>query len=417
MNKLLPFTLLFLFASCQEHKAPASQNQGIDHAAIKEDLDEILSDLSNSYVYLADKKVNLECIREHYEKRIPEIQTEEETVLFFEYLLDEFYDNHVMLNTNRNSSYRLYSPIYLKLEGERIVVSSVWQSQLEPLHNNIVGAELMDFNGLKPEELIAQFPTHCQDKSLPEVKEWIINKAIAGRYNESRILGLKLVDGQTLQLNMDKLKVMENKGLLSSYTVDSIAVIRLNNSLGMNALIPAFDEAIDNLPANQGLILDLRNTVDGGNSYVARAIMGRFIDRIQAYQTHQMPEQYDDGPIIPRIWTEQVNPRGITYQRPIVVLVGRWTGSMGEGLAIGLDGMKRAHIIGSEMERLAGEMSGFSFKHQSFGYRLSTARLFHLNGTAREEYLPTHYVAQTTNKRDQVLEQALETLKKLVQEP
>jgi carboxyl-terminal processing protease len=37
-----------------------------------------------------------------------------------------------------------------------------------------------------------------------------------------------------------------------------------------------------------------------------------------------------------------------------VVLVGRWTASMGEGMAIGLDAMKRATIVGTRMAGLNG---------------------------------------------------------------
>ena len=83
----------------------------IDRLKIKEDLEEILLDISSSYVYLKDKNIDLECIRKHYTNQIKNIKTNEEVVLFFENLLNEFCDSHLILNTNVNSSYRLYSPI------------------------------------------------------------------------------------------------------------------------------------------------------------------------------------------------------------------------------------------------------------------------------------------------------------------
>lgn len=126
-------------------------------------------------------------------------------------------------------------------------------------------------------------------------------------------------------------------------------------------------------------------------------------------------EQYIGNPIIERSWTEYVNPRKEQYKKPVVILVGRWTGSMGEGLAIGFEGMERAEIVGSEMERLAGEMNGFSFKNQSFGYRLSTTRLFHINGTPREKYVPTNYVTQMTTKKDEVFEKGIELINNSVE--
>ncbi|MEM9822885.1 MAG: S41 family peptidase, partial [Bacteroidota bacterium] len=121
----------------------------------------------------------------------------------------------------------------------------------------------------------------------------------------------------------------------------------------------------------------------------------------------------EENPKVERSWIEYVSPREITYDKPLVVLAGRWTGSMGEGMTVGLDGMGRAEVVGSEMERLAGEMNGFSFKNQSFGYRLSTAKLFHINGTPREKYVPKHYVEQSTTQSDEVLEKGIELINKM----
>ena len=213
---------------------------------------------------------------------------------------------------------------------------------------------------------------------------------------------------------MDKLKLKQNSELLKSTIENGIGIIRVNNSLGNNSLINEFDETLGKLMNTKGLIIDLRNTVDGGNSYVARGIMSRFINETKPYQKHWTKEKYDGNPMVVRSWIEYVSPRKEQYKQPVVILVGRWTGSMGEGLAIGFEGMERAEIVGSEMERLAGEMSGFSFKNQSFGYRLSTAKLFHINGTPREKYLPTNYVVQTTTEKDETFEKGIELIKKKV---
>ena len=79
----------------------------------------------------------------------------------------------------------------------------------------------------------------------------------------------------------------------------------------------------------------------------------------------------------------------------------------------GFEGMGRAEIIGSEMRRLAGEVYDFSFKHQKYGYKLSTAKLYHINGTIREKYVPTNYVKQSTNEKDEVLEKGIELINKM----
>ena len=94
-----------------------------------------------------------------------------------------------------------------------------------------------------------------------------------------------------------------------------------------------------------------------------------------------------------------------------MVLAGRWTGSMGEGLAIGMEALNRGIVVGTEMERLAGEMNGFPFSYQNYGYRLSTAKVFHVNGTPREMFIPKEYVTQTTMTKDQCMERAFNILR------
>jgi len=338
-------------------------------------------------------------------------------VLFFEYLLDEFYDSHLILNTNRASSYRLYAPIYGSFKDGKTIITEVWSSQISEAMPDVVGAEVMQINGVDFQVAIDNFPTRCSDKQAPEVREWIGNKVLAGRYNEPRKLTLKLRTGRVVDWwDMNTVAYRANDRLLTTKRTGNLGVIRLLNSLGKNELINAFDQALEELWDTEGLVLDLRNTVDGGNTYVARGIMGRFITEAQPYQRHWTRERYDGGPAVERSWVEYVSPRGETYTKPVVVLVGRWTGSMGEGTAIGMDGMGRAEIVGTEMERLAGEVDGFSFKHQSYGYRISWAKLFHIDGTPREAYVPKNYVRQTTRLRDEILEAGLELLKKKVAE-
>ena len=390
-----------------------SQGNKIDQNKIKEDLNEIITDISNNYIYLEEKNVDLNCIRQYYEKQIPNIKTEEETVLFFEYLLDEFYDNHLTLRTNRKSSFRLFAPIYTTIENSKPIISNVWQTQINNLNQNIIGAEIIKFNGIDFERVINDFPTHCNDKNLPEIKEWIANKILAGRYNEPRILSLKLPNNKVVQYDLDSIVLINNDKLLTTKVVSEIGIIRINNSLGNDNLVSEFDKNLDKLSNTKGLIIDLRNTIFGGDSYEARGIMSRFIKKPKPYQKHSFIAKSKNNPDIKRSWVEYVSPRLEQYEKPVIILVGRWTGSMGEGLAIGFEGMERAEIVGSEMRRLAGEVYDFGFKHQRYGYKLSTAKLYHVNGTIREKYTPTNYVKQTTTEKDETLEKGIELINKM----
>jgi hypothetical protein len=389
------------------------QNKSVDHKLIKEDLDLILNTISNNYVYLEDKSVDFDCLEEYYGKLVSDIKTEEETVLFFEYLLDEFYDNHLTLRTNTNASYRLFAPVYSTIKDGKSIITNVWQTQIEGLNENIIGAEILRFNGVDFQTMIADFPCHCNDKGLLETREWIANKVLCGRYDQPRNLTIKLLDGSVVDLDLDRLIIKSDKGLLSTSRLDNIGLIRINNSLGNDDLVTAFDKALDELRDSRGLIIDLRNTVFGGDSYEARGIMSRFIREPKPYQRHAFTARSEHNPDVERNWVEYVSPRLEAYDKPVLVLVGRWTGSMGEGLAIGFEGMGRGIVVGTEMRRLAGEVYDFGFKHQWYGYKLSTTRLFHMNGISREDYSPSVYVEQSTNLKDETLERALEYLQSL----
>lgn len=387
-----------------------SQNTEIDQLKIKEDLKVILTNFTQSYVYLDDKNVDLKCIWDNYQNDIPKIKNRTDVVLFFEYLLNEFYDNHLTLTTNTQSSYRLFAPIYTSLINDKSIVTNVWHSQIETLSHEIIGSELLKFNDLSIEQIIKQFPSQCHDKTNAEVKEWVINKALAGRYNEPRILTLKLSNNKVIEFDLDNVKLKQESDLLTTKNQGNIGIIRINNSLGNDNLVTEFDTALNDLSGTKGIVLDLRNTIFGGDSYEAKGILSRFINEPKPYQKHAYFEKSQNNPNVLRSWIELVTPRLEQYKKPVIVLVGRWTGSMGEGLAIGFEGMHRAEVVGTEMRRLAGEVYDFGFKNETFGYKISTAKLYHMNGTIREEYIPTHYVKQTTSKRDEALEKGIQLI-------
>jgi len=387
------------------------QVSSTDKEKIEVDLKEILSDISDYYIYLDDKNVDFSCIEQTYRKKIEEIKTNNDKLLFFEYLLDEFYDSHLILNSNTKSSFRLYAPLYVETNGDVNTIKNVWQSQTTGFNFNIIGAEILKFNGRDFQEEINIFPTYCNDKTDKLVRNWIANKVVAGRYNEPRILTLKLLSGKEVEFDLDNIVVKENNQLLHSKIVNDIGVIRINNSLGEEGLIEKFDKTVDSLFNKKGLVIDLRNTVGGGDSYIARAILGRFVNTSKPYQKHWTIEDYGNHPPIERSWIEYVIPRDKCYNKPVVIIVGRWTGSMGEGIAIGLDGMKRAIIVGTEMNRLAGGIKTIKLLNSNFGFHIPFEKMYHLNGVLREKFTPKEYVEQVDNSEDHHMSYAMKMIK------
>ncbi len=407
VNKIILIFTLFINISAISQGKDQSNS---DKQQIKSELNEVLTDIENNYAYFNKKNIDIKCLKEKYNAKINLIKDKNDKILFFEYLFDEFYDSHVHLNVSIQNSYRLYSPIYAVLKNEKVIILNVWQNQLKNLDENIVGAEILKFNGQDIKTLIDIFPTVCSNKQNKDTRNWIINKILAGRYSESRKLELLLKNDKKYTLNLDDLTLKKHQSLMTTSLKKNIGIVSINNSLGQNALITEFDNALKALMQTDGLIIDLRNTVDGGDSYIARGIMSRFIQKDTPYQMHSFDDFQIGHPLVKRSWIELVSPRGAIYKKPVVILVGRWTGSMGEGLAIGFDGMKRAKIVGTEMERLAGSIENFTIGKLDFGYSLSTERLYHINGTPREEYIPTNYVNQTHISSDEIMKKGIEII-------
>ena len=108
---------------------------------------------------------------------------------------------------------------------------------------------------------------------------------------------------------------------------------------------------MESLRATDALIIDLRNTPSGGNTGVAEPILGYFTETKTVYQLYRIQtdsQKYNDG----KLKKAKTKPGNFIYNKPFVVLAGRWTGSMGEGMAIGLDALGAKAVIGAPMADL-----------------------------------------------------------------
>ncbi|MFC3194953.1 S41 family peptidase [Marinicella sediminis] len=396
-----PFTLLSILLINMQ-TAQANHQAAVNH---------VLAQIQSHHAYLDEQGIDMACLSRVY-RQTGHLETSGQLMTHLEQLMLEFADNHMHLQANTRDSYRLYGPIVVsKNNGGEFLLSDYHKNQLSQPESLPVGARLVSINEQSPEAVIEAFPTRCLDKTKRKHQEWIINKTLAGIYHQPR----KVVFATTnklLRFDLNQFKTADQPDLLTSRTEQNLGIITVNNSLGNNQLISAFDQAIDELQHTRGMVLDLRNTIGGGDSYIARAIMSRLISQTQPYQVHRFIEQYDEQPGIPRRWIEQVEPRGRHYDKPMVVLVNHWTGSMGEGLAIGLQGMGRATVAGTKMAGLLGAVQGFDITHLSYGFQMPVEQLRRVDGTPREQVKPDLTVLPDESAEDNVLAAAIKYLLK-----
>ncbi len=167
---------------------------------------------------------------------------------------------------------------------------------------------------------------------------------------------------------------------------NDIGVIRIGNSLGNNDTISAFDRAVEQLSDAKAIVVDLRDTPSGGNTEVGRSIIGHFTNEVRPYQMHRIPALEREF-TVPRQFVEYVYPRAPYFAGPVYVLHGRWTGSMGEGIVIGMDAATDAVTIGSNMGDLLGGLWNYDLEASGARIDLGGESLFHVGGTPRENFV------------------------------
>jgi carboxyl-terminal processing protease len=175
-------------------------------------------------------------------------------------------------------------------------------------------------------------------------------------------------------------------------------------SFGDDTAVEAFDRALEALRTARAIVIDVRDN-PGGDTAVARPIMGRLIDRRQQYAW--MARR--DGATLGRRWPEYVDPRGPwTYQGPVAVLVNHFSESMAEGFAMGLAGMKRATVVGTRMGGLGAGLARATLSRSGIGVQISAEPVYQIGGAPRDAFMPDVLVDPASARGvDPILDAAL----------
>jgi carboxyl-terminal processing protease len=347
------------------------------------------SSLRDNYVYFDKKETDWNRVRELYRPLLANVKSRSDFVALLERVLDELYDNHLSLNTNLNSSPRLVPTgldVWAEWQDGRAVITQLRKGFSAEQAGLRIGMEIVSINGVPVEIAVARRLPRSLKTLRPEARNWALRAVLAGTHDQPRIIVAKSRKGQSRSYRLD---------LATSTTVDNynytprvewkmlphqIGYIKINDLIA-SEIVSQFDAALNHLKKSRGLILDIRDIPRGGNTDVAEPIMGRLVDRRMGYQ--------EVAPLHEAKYMKEIWPRGVwTYSAPTVVLVNRWTASMGEGIAIGLDGMKRATIVGTQMAGLNGGVFNLELPETKIGVTYPGERLNHINGTPRENFTP-----------------------------
>lgn len=303
-----------------------------------------------------------------------------------------FTDPHLLVGPLRDSDPNVIptsSDLMIERREGRFLVAQVRAGGAAAEAGVRPGWELTTVGGRPVEEAAGELLLGAVDDRTPRQWSYAATLAANGHRGEPRTLGFR-VAGEARELPLanprDLATDVSKRAPLTILREPGLVVLRFENSLGKMETVAAVDKALASVGAEDTLVLDLRNTPSGGNTDVARSIIGHFISETRPYQMHRIPgieRRYG----VPREFVEHVLPREPLHTGPVIVLGGPWTGSMGEGIVIGMNAAAKAHTIASDMGDLLGAVFSEPLGHCDATVELGVEALFHVDGTPREDYI------------------------------
>jgi C-terminal processing protease CtpA/Prc len=376
------------------------QNSKITTEQYKQDFNFFWTSISDEYCYFNNVETNWQQVKEIYAPIIDTITDRDQFVTILEKAFGEIYDHHAVLNTNTDNSQRLVpsgTDIWAEYINGKPIITELRRGFGAQAEKIVAGMEVISVNGIPVESAIVPFLPRALKPINNEAKSFALRLLLAGNHIQPKRFTLKY-RGETKEYFPDKtgllLEHIKYPAKVESKLIGRIGYIKINDCLYDNELIPAFDSIMQAFKNTESLILDFRETPSGGNTSVAKAIMGWFIDKEHFYQKHEYyAEEKSSG--IKRSWVEIVSPRkGKYYGKSLAILCNHWTGSIAEGIVIGFDALQRpgTKIIGTEMARLKGAVYTFEMPNTKIRFTFPVERLYHINGLPREQYVPPIYI-------------------------
>lgn len=361
-------------------------------AALREDVLALETLVNQKYAYLERLPNGRFELTETLRAEGAKVETPRELVRYAERALALLADHHAITGASLKDSWAVFpsfGDLWIERRGRDYVIVAVREQSPAQRAGIRPRDHLLAINGVPTEAAVAAFWANLGGMGGGERDSYAARVLAAGRRDRPRRLTVGHPQARPRELLLPNLYSITSaeRPPLTAEKRGSDFVVRIHDSLGASETIESFDRAMAKVRPGQRVVLDLTDTPSGGNSTVARAILGWFVSRPRFYQMHSLPaEERETG--IARQWVEQVLPRAGKHHRgPVTVRVGRWTGSMGEGLAIGFAAIG-ARVEGTRMAGLLGAIYDHKLPASGLVVKLPTERLFAVDGTPRENFVP-----------------------------
>ncbi|MFA6468541.1 MAG: peptidase [Bacteroidota bacterium] len=257
----------------------------------QKDFSEFWTTVKENDAYLEIRGIDWDKVKEIYQPLADTLRNRDEFIGFLERIIIELHNGHISLNTNLNSSNNIIpsgSDIYIQRKNGGYFITDIRQNYRSERCGLKPGMQVIKYDGIDIDNLLSNFLPKYTSVYNDEMYEYALNMIFAGTHDKKRVISI-LEKGIEKEYFPDEYTIPVHASHLLDHGIlkNNVGFIKINNSLYDNDLISAFDAAIDSLWNTSKLIIDLTETPSGGNSAVARAIMGRFIKKEMPYQKHE----------------------------------------------------------------------------------------------------------------------------------
>ena len=343
------------------------------------DFDELWTTLRDRYCFFGEKRTDWNRVRAFYRPMAIAAPDEAAFTEVVEYVLAELYDAHTHLSSPPDGA-RRWPPYDLLVEraGEAARVVAVKDASAAAHAGLAIGDDILAVGGRPVGRVAVELAPKCLSRPDPAAEAYALNTAVAGRRAEPRTLTVRSAGQAPREVLLPLNSATQRPNFESRRLEGGFGYIAIR-SFGEAETVAAFDKALAELRDAPGLIIDVRDN-GGGDTAVARPIMGRFVTATRPYAI--MRRRQGQGLSAP--WTEPVDPTGpFTYDRPVVVLTNGWSGSMAEGFPMGMRGIGRARVVGTRMMGLGAAVLAIRLDRTGIAAQYSGEPVYDVHGQPR----------------------------------
>jgi len=339
--------------------------------------------------------------REALSPRAERASTGTARIRVLEELLDQLADPHAHLRTNLASSHRLVPhDVWGARTAAGLRIEAVRAGSAAEAAGLLPGDIVLQINGapsLGVADRVRPRHSPMRDEMLDT---WSALVALGGTHDTPRVWQVRSGDViQSIEVDAAASDVSghsdEASVVTASEPAPGVGLIRIDSFADRGA-IEFFDAAVDRFVDHPALIIDVRNN-HGGDTAVARPMMGRFVRVRTAYATMRRR----DGEGLGAPWTEYVEPRGRTYTGRVIILADRFSASMAEGFAMGMRTITDARVVGTRMAGLGAAIGTATLPDSKITIQISTEPVYTVDGEPRWELAPDVEVPLNALRRAQ----------------